>query len=305
MLAMDTNLKRVECVAFHPGGRLVAVGGPGVELWDVRAMEPVWQVGWEAGTIAQVAFNADGRSLLALLPGCSLRLFDIVSADVLADRWQQGGGPWFWTPGPGGGRATIGNASMLESWAVAGEAIKHDFDAAPEWSTGPAAGRFRGIAATPAGDTLLTHELDHDGGGPRRAVFRLRDPATGAALRSVRCPFHTFDALAFSPDGSRLVARLKNELLIWDAARLRLPPTRVRNDSARGFTDLAFHPAGRQLAAASNDRTVKLFDTDTWAVVRSYGWAAGRMRSIAFDPDGLVATAGGDQGQLVLFDVDV
>jgi hypothetical protein len=29
------------------------------------------------------------------------------------------------------------------------------------------------------------------------------------------------------------------------------------------------------------------------------------MRSIAFAPDGLTAAAGGEQGQLVLFDVDV
>ncbi|MBM3980955.1 MAG: WD40 repeat domain-containing protein [Planctomycetes bacterium] len=79
----------------------------------------------------------------------------------------------------------------------------------------------------------------------------------------------------------------------------------ARNVSGRHFTALAFHPSGRFLAATSNDETVKLYDTTTWAVARTFTWDIGRMRSVAFSPDGTLAAAGSDKGKVVVWDVDV
>jgi WD40 repeat protein len=70
------------------------------------------------------------------------------------------------------------------------------------------------------------------------------------------------------------------------------------------FTGLAFHPSGRYLAATSNDATVKLYDTSTWKVARAFNWDIGRLRSVAFSPDGMLAAAGGDRGKVVVWDVD-
>ena len=80
---------------------------------------------------------------------------------------------------------------------------------------------------------------------------------------------------------------------------------RIKNDTRRHFTDAAFHPGGRFLAATSNDATVKLYDTSTWDVARTFTWQIGRVRSIAFSPDGTLAAAGGDTGQVVVWDVDL
>jgi WD40 repeat protein len=79
----------------------------------------------------------------------------------------------------------------------------------------------------------------------------------------------------------------------------------VENDSRRNFTGIAFHPSGRYLAATSNDETVKLYDTDTWDVAHTFTWKVGRMRSIAFSPDGALAAAGSDKGQVIVWDVDL
>jgi WD40 repeat protein len=50
---------------------------------------------------------------------------------------------------------------------------------------------------------------------------------------------------------------------------------------------------------------VKLYDTNTWELAHTLTWKVGRMRSIAFSPDGALAAAGGDKGQVVVWDVDV
>ena len=64
--------------------------------------------------------------------------------------------------------------------------------------------------------------------------------------------------------------------LIWRVSTLREPPVRIANDGRLHFTALAFHPSGRFLAATSNDATVKLYDTNIWALAKTYTWNIGR-----------------------------
>jgi WD40 repeat protein len=109
-----------------------------------------------------------------------------------------------------------------------------------------------------------------------------------------------------SPDGSLLACQVTVWVHIYP---LREPFTgplaSLRNDTRAEFTDIAFHPSGRYLAATSNDATVKLYDTTTWEVARAFTWDIGRMRSIAFSPDGMLAAAGSDKGKVVVWDVDL
>jgi WD40 repeat protein len=94
-------------------------------------------------------------------------------------------------------------------------------------------------------------------------------------------------------------------LYVYNARNLNGKPTFVRPHGRHHFTGVAFHPSGRYLAATSNDATVKLYDTNTWEVARTFTWNIGRMRSIAFSPDGALAAAGSDTGKVVVWDVDL
>jgi WD40 repeat protein len=109
-----------------------------------------------------------------------------------------------------------------------------------------------------------------------------------------------------SPDGALLACRVTVWVHVYP---LREPFTKplatLRNDNRKEFTDIAFHPSGKYLAAASNDATIKLYDTSTWAVARTFTWDIGRMRSVAFSPDGTLAAAGSDKGKVVVWDVDL
>jgi WD40 repeat protein len=50
---------------------------------------------------------------------------------------------------------------------------------------------------------------------------------------------------------------------------------------------------------------VKLYDTTSWKVAQAFNWDIGRLRSVAFSPDGMLAAAGGEKGKIVVWDVDL
>ena len=102
-----------------------------------------------------------------------------------------------------------------------------------------------------------------------------------------------------------MAARRGSWLGVFRADDFAAGPVVICNDSRREFTGLAFHPSGRYLAATSNDATVKLYDTATWKVAQAFDWDIGRLRSVTFSKDGMLAAAGGDRGRIVVWDVNL
>lgn len=132
-----------------------------------------------------------------------------------------------------------------------------------------------------------------------------RAAATGDTL-DVSSPLDDIPELVvLSPDGGMLACRTREKVRFYPAAGPWANVLAVTNDSKKHFTGVAFHPSGRFLAATSNDATVKLYDTTTGQLAHGYAWEVGRLRSVAFSPDGALAAAGGDGGKVVLWDVDL
>jgi WD40 repeat protein len=94
-------------------------------------------------------------------------------------------------------------------------------------------------------------------------------------------------------------------LLLWSPDEPGALPVLRRNDGRLHFTGLAFHPSGAYLATTSTDATVRLYDTTAWEVARTYAWQAGKLRCVAFSPDGMLAAVGSDSGNIVVWDVDL
>ena len=131
------------------------------------------------------------------------------------------------------------------------------------------------------------------------------DATTGSPVGEVRVDIpYTLKELTTSPDRRIIVGYDASKFFVYQSADLAAAPIVVWNTSRKAFSGLAFHPAGRILAATSNDASVKLYDVATWAVTRTLDWSIGRLRSVAFSPDGTLAAAGGDKGLVVVWDFD-
>ncbi len=139
---------------------------------------------------------------------------------------------------------------------------------------------------------------------PRRV--EVRDAATAAVLGTGIYPYNIAEPLLFSPDGRQLVGFNDMTLLVWPVPENGSlgSPLLVRNDSRKHFTALAYHPSDRFLYATSNDETVHVFDTTTWDRVRRFTWQLGNLKAVTLSPDGTLAAAGGDHGDVIIWDVD-
>jgi WD40 repeat protein len=108
--------------------------------------------------------------------------------------------------------------------------------------------------------------------------------------------------LAYHPNGGQFVSARGTKLSVFDSgtwtevATLRQPQ--------KHFQAGAFTPDGRRFLTASNEETVKCWDTATWTLVREYAWQIGGLASVAVAPDGMTAAAGGEKKKVVVWDLD-
>lgn len=293
----------VEHLAFAPDGRsLAVVGGAAVHLWREIADGTVAAPLTGLGT-TYVRFTADGRWLFTGANELS-RVDPATGASTSLALW--GGYPTSFDTSPtephvlvaqgrhaGGAYHTRTALWRADDLSPAGQVWEREiagFTYLPVRFLGP--------------DRFARVEYLFRSGEKSGYRATVHDADNGELLEGVRLTIpYPYEWLT-SPDGSRLAVRGTYKIDVFRLDQPGAAPLRLSNDSRRYFTELAFHPSGRYLAAASNDTTVKFYDT-TIGEVRAFTWKLGKMRSITFSSDGTLAAAGTDKGQVVVWDVDL
>jgi WD40 repeat protein/serine/threonine protein kinase len=160
--------------------------------------------------------------------------------------------------------------------------------------------------------------------------LRLWEASTGQALFCGLPEGGQITCLAFSPTGPELAIALESPGLfprtrrrpiqVWDVptGHMRLE---LEDVNAQTIRNVAFSPTGKELASASDDATIHLWDLKTGKVVRCLKWEDGRsddlddvddegptdvgnpIKSVAFSPDGRRLVAGSSGQRLRVWDL--
>ncbi len=140
------------------------------------------------------------------------------------------------------------------------------------------------------------------------------DVSSGAARPEIKVKKRkdpTAWRLAFSPDGQTL-AVADETVTLYHVATAKPRTTLPRGPAFKHQSlpkrplvfDVAFHPSGRTFATANGDSLVRIWDAQTGAERETYDWGVGSITAVAFSPDGNLCAAGGQHGQVAVWDVD-
>jgi WD40 repeat protein len=290
MIALEGRKQDVDALAFSPDGRELAVGGTAshVQLWDLAAGK-VRPVLGPQGPHRAVAFLGDDH-LLTATGGGAVRLAARPFAEA---HCEVASGVNYLHAAP----TADGRAVVLVGQLNYGPYLERlDLpDLRQRWSQ-RRKGPYPPFRVYPCPDgRMVCGEI---------TAVQLLDPQTGEVVRQVASHAQAVSALAVSPDGAFLAVAAGAELQVCELATGRVLG-RARSQGRKHFTDVAFHPSGRVLAASSNHETVRVFDSPTLAEREAFDWEVGPVRRVAFAPDGLRAAAAGKTGRVVVWDVDL
>ena len=302
----------VYSVAFSADGFTIATGGydKRVLLWkpeDVRPydfrklasnegsvrQQPKFRpLDGHTGPVRSVEFSRDGRHIISGSQDNTVKLWSTESAQVVKSFRGHDG--------------AVRVAAFAESDQVVLSA-SHD-NRIKKWSIGQyeeirvlqgvvLEGHLDAILAagfSPDGKQIVTASRDH--------TARTWDSTTGQMLK-VFSEGHSFLAsnAVFFPNGKRFAtAAVDNTVRIWDA------------DSGTQFAmlehtgraaALAISADGKWLLTGSDDKSAKVWNTQTGALAFALTGHRNEVSAVAFSPNGLLAVSGDSRGRVSLWDL--
>jgi WD40 repeat protein/tRNA A-37 threonylcarbamoyl transferase component Bud32 len=280
--AMENVEPAFNRLAFSPTGERLAGGTEDgvLHLWDAATGAESRRFRAHSGSITGLSFSADGERLASASYGFPSARGELKVWDARTGRQVlklPGQLCVAFSPGgrflAGAGSVEAGRPGVVTLW-----------DAAPDpelFSVREGEGEAHGVAYTPDGRHLVT---SHTSG-----MVVLRDAETGQELRAFKAPDTTV-RVALSPDGRSLAASgAGGALRAWDSAS-RKDLWKIDAHS-RLVYGLAYSPDGKQLASASQDKTVQLRDASDGRPLHTLEHAD-VVFECRYSPDGkLLATA--------------
>jgi len=257
-------------IAFD--GRLLAFphindGQPVVCVWDTVKNQEAFQLTGHTGSLRNIVFSRDGKTLATAGTDNCVKLWDVARAQELRSLTADA---WCLAFSPDGKRLAAGNeAGAVQVWDVASGEQRLSWAGHSKM--------VHGITYSPDGTRLATAGFDQ--------TVRLWDAQTGKQVAVQDKHNGLVFCVAFSHDGKRLVSTCCDQTAkVWDAATL--DQLFALGGHTRPVMSAAFSPADDRLVSASSDGTVRLWDARTSHGARVFADNDDAVRSAVFTPDG-------------------
>jgi WD40 repeat protein len=298
----------VQDVGFSPDGRVLVSASKDAtaRVWEAAAGRPVRTLTGHKTGVARARFSRDGKRILTAGDGMVWKferhstsaqgaaepfvglVWDAATGERRAAlRWPDNDrGPARTAELSADGRLALtgggfgcSNLSCYPTVWDAGTG-KRLFTLAP--SAPFATSNGYSAALSPDGRWATTHGVQTGRPDP---VVHLWDTATGREVAALKGHRGEVYAVAFSPDGRRLVtAAADGTARVW-ATGLGEGAERAAGRWA-GVTLARLSPDGRRLLSTAADRTARLWDVEGSREVATYRWKDYAFREAAFTPDG-------------------
>lgn len=271
---------------FSGSGKRVVTASPDqtARMWDAATGELLSTFKGHSGGVNYATFSPDGRWVVTASSDQTVKVWDV---DAVSERISLDGR----TPklcglaiSPDGKQIATGSYSNEgKIWESATAQILGKIDATV-------------VAYSPNGQDIVTST--HDGMANCAAVW---DARTGHLRR--RFPVHNspVEALAFSPDGQRLVTCSDDKTAaVWEVSSGRKLTGLIGHN--HGLRGVAFSPDGKWITTACLDRTVKIWDAHSGAESFSFNEHKAGVWAASFSPDGRRVFSGDENGNGLLWE---
>ncbi|MGD0245145.1 MAG: WD40 repeat domain-containing protein [Streptosporangiaceae bacterium] len=287
-------MSAVRCVAFSPGGAMIATGDQDgiVQMWDNRTGQCRLEFPGHSGQIWSLAFSPDGKALVTAGQDGAVRVWDGRTGLLLASLPEHEAGARSVAFRPDGTLLAVGYEDrLIELWDG------NSFDHPHLLGSMPAEAAVASLAFSVDGAILA---------GASDGSIRLWNVAVPASARLLSDPFGQEKAAAVTFCLGPKILAIGGEdgvVRLWDVADPTCPSLLhrgLRHCADGAVWSVAFAPDGVTLASGGEDGTVSIWDVGTGHRAEMPTVNVGAVWSVAFSPAGATVAAGGRGGAVAL-----
>ena len=302
----------VKSVAFSPDGRTFASASDDrtVRLWDVSNGTLIRTLVGHTNYVECVVFSPDGRTLASASHDRTVRLWD-ASSGTLSRTLQENYSVNDIAFSPDGRiLASVSDDSTFRLWDASNGTLFRTLNGVLVDDEDGHFNYVKCVAFSPDGSSLATGSDDR--------TVRVWEISDGKVeMDTLEGEPNDVECVAFSPDG-RTFATASDDgtARLWDTSNGSLirilvsdpiyvekfDELNISRSHSNFVESVSFSPDGRTLATASDDGTVRLWDTSIGSLIRTIEAHSNDVESVSFSPDGRTIASASDDGTVRLWD---